>query len=208
MKHLFILAGLMLGIAAAACAQQPEPVHSSHTVAEKLSPIYADGRCRFQFKTVPGQRYSDKDYIFDPTKDDPSGWAFGIGCHTGASQEDIDILLGAKRIGDKWNWVDANAPFSPAQHLKVTQIVGKNWNGTVVGYDMITGPEALRQRILTYCIFETNGPQILCGRGPAMGTSSPATTNLIDKVLAVLETLVFVDQPANPPTASSTAAGH
>jgi hypothetical protein len=208
MKHLFIFASLMLGIAVAACAQQPEPVHSSHTAADKLSPIYTDGKCHFQFKAVPGQRYSDKDYIFDPTKDDPSGWAFGIGCHAGASQDEINELLDAKQIGGKWIWGSTNKPFSPQQRFKSYNFTGKNWKGIAIAYDMTMDVVPPRQRLFGYCLIETGGPQILCGGAQVQSLGDPPSTSTLPKIMAVLKTLVFVDQPANPPTASSTAAGH
>lgn len=213
MKRCLFVAVLMLCTASAACAQQAasreqgtSPARDSRTTFRQ---IYVTGKCSFTMQLNGGSlSIDDQSFIKGAVYSAPGTeeWSFPVKCHTGASQEDIDIFVGAKRVGDQWIWVDGGTPFSPAQRMKITQLTGKNWHGTVVGYDMTTGPEELRQRILTYCFFETHGSQILCGRGPAMGTSSPATTKLIDKVLAVLKTIVFVDVPArsitppSPPT--------
>lgn len=213
MKLTILFVGLAFGTAAIACAKQAAtttPVAASRAspTDSSLSPVYTDGKCHFRLQVVPGQGYADKGYMFYANNHGtPSGWGFGFDCHAGASQEDIDILVGAKRVGGKWIWTDADKPFSQAQHLKVTQLLGKNWRGTAVGYDMTTGPEELRQRVLAYCLFETNGPQILCGRGPAMGTSSPATTKLINKVFAVLKTIEFVDTSSVTPASANTTTG-
>ena len=202
MKRLIRFASLFVLMFAAACAQADTQATATDSGVDGLSPVYSDGACHFKLKVVSGEGYTDRGYMFYANNHgNPNGWGFGFGCNAGASQESIDYELHSKMVNGKWIWSDANEPFTPAQRFKTYPIHGKNWTGRVAEYNDATGPEESRQRNLNYCLFETHGPQILCGRGPAMGTSSPATTKLIKKVLTVIKTIVFVDPQAEKSSA-------
>jgi hypothetical protein len=213
MKRLLFIIGLIFGAVSTACAQQHAPAASRAINDEAvtdvhLSSIYTDGKCHFRIAETSRQRYDTGLYMFDPTNANPTGWSFGFACHTGASQDDIVGQLGAKRVDGQWISEDFSAPFTPAQHFQTYTLAGKNWTGRVTAYDQTTGDEDTRQRFFLFCLVETHGPQVLCGQVQGLTIGTVNTADKIKKVLAVLKTLVFVDQPANPPTASSAAAGH
>ncbi|MEO7067831.1 MAG: hypothetical protein ABI114_13030 [Rhodanobacter sp.] len=139
----------------------------------------------------------------------PNAWGFPVGCYASASQDDISTILDAKQVNGTWIWVDGGIPFTPDQHFKVYKLAGSNWTGTATTYDDTTGEKSERGRNFQYCLFETNGPQILCG-GPiyVMALSQPASVSTLPEILAVLKTIEFVDQPVNKPAPSDPTAEH
>lgn len=221
MKRLTLAACLVIG-AAAACAQQHAPpvsLATGHAAAtgSHHSPVYTDGKCHFRLRVVLGQGYNDRTYMFFANNSgNPNGWGFSFGCNAGASQDEIDQQLDAKKINGKWVWynpgvgnIPENPPFTPAQHFRAYKFSGKNWKGTAISYDDTTGDEATRERKLFFCLVETGGPQVLCG-GPisVMALVDPPSTSTLPKIMAVLKTVEFVNAPEGAPASDSTAATH
>lgn len=218
MKYFHLLGGLLLAATTIAHAQSVTPASSTAAPASTVTttvdhnPVYSPGKCSFRLNlkggafSVNNRAYVKGGVYYSP----PSSreWNFSVLCHAGASQDEIDGLLGAKLISGQWIDANFNEPFKPEQHLDVKKIAGKNWAGVAVGHDMIYGPEDRRQRIFMFCLVESHGSQVLCGRGPAVGTTSPATAGKIKKVLDVIKTIEFVDPPTTVSASSSTAAGY
>jgi hypothetical protein len=213
MKHLLLTTGLMMGAMTVAVAQQKAPTASNRASPEvtedsNLSSIYTDGKCHFRFKVAAEQRYDTGMYMFDPTKDMPVGWGFGIGCRAGASQDDIDGQVGAKFVGGKWIDENSGSPFDSAQQLKVYDFSGKNWTGKGIAYSQIYGDETRRQRLFNFCLIQNKGPQVLCGQTQVRNLSAPSSTSTLPKIMAVLKTIEFVDQPAILPSAPTAPVRH
>jgi hypothetical protein len=215
MKFALLLVGLTLGVATSACAQQSSPAISSATnpVAAQtptLSPVYTDGKCHFRLKTVPGQGYADKGYMFYANgTDNPVGWGFGFGCNAGASQDDVYDQIGAKPVNGQWIDLDFNEPFKPMQKFKLIEFAGKNWKGIGTAVDQIYYADAdRRSRFFNFCLVENNGPQVLCGRTQIRGVTQPPSASRLPKIMAVLKTIEFVDAPAQPQAPGSASSVH
>ena len=207
MKRLIRFASLFVLMFAAACAQADTQATATDSGVDGLSPVYTDGACHFKLKVVSGEGYSSRGYTFySPSPDNPNSWGFGFGCNAGASQETIDFTLDAKMVNGKWIWSDASEPFTPAQRFKTYPIHGKNWTGRVTEYNDTTGDEVRRARNYDFCLFETGGPQILCGqlreslRFTKMGSE-------FRKALNVIKTIVFVDPQAEKSSAPGMSGG-
>lgn len=219
MKCLSLVGSLLFSFAVAACAQQSATpplgkASGQHDTPKDFSLVRVGQTCQFRIRTTAGEHYSPAaggSYMFYDAK--PSAWGFPIRCYAGASQEEIDIQLDAKKVNGQWIWynpgagnIPENPPFTPEQRFHAYALSGKNWKGTAITYDDTTGDEATRGRNLFFCLVETGGPQVLCG-GPisVMTLVDPPSTSTRPKIMAVLKTIEFVDAPASQPAASSTS---
>ncbi|MBB3214927.1 hypothetical protein FHW67_004253 [Herbaspirillum sp. Sphag1AN] len=72
-----------------------------------------------------------------------------------------------------------------------------NWSGIGNTNDEITGEETLRQRMFNFCLFQHDGPQVLCLYNvPVMNLNYPEDSAL-EKIIAVLKSIEFVDMPTD-----------
>ena len=166
---------------------------------DKISSVYVDGKCFFSIKAFPGQAYNNRIYMFyHGSHADPNGWGFGIGCYAGATQEDINNIIGAEYVGGKWKEIDSGEPFKPRHHFKVISFAGKNWHAVAVAFDQLYYAEAERRsRFFNFCLFENDGPQILCGQTQVRGVTQPESASKQPEIISVLKTIEFVDPPVS-----------
>ncbi len=209
MKANRLIASIMLVVTTCACAKQasePSPAAGSEKDTVGTSSIYVDGKCHFRVHEKTGQRYSNGMYRFYPTANRTVGWAFGFGCKSGISQDDIYDQIGAKPESGKWIDLDFNEPFKPKQKFKLIKFSGKNWEGIATAVDQIYYAEPdQRSRFFNFCLIENDGPQVLCGRTQIRGVTQPPSVSKLPKIMAVLKTLVFVDPPnTSPPSPATT----
>jgi len=208
MKLTRILALWLAAVPTVACAQATSSAPTKTTPSAPADHVvYVIGKCNFRINDLHGGTFSaDKEsggYTGLEAKNNP---AFTAYCHAGTSQNDLDEQLDIKQANGKLVWSGNGMPFSPPQHFQLRKFAGKNWSGTSVGYDMTEGPEERRQRLFLYCLIETKGSQVLCGNAEAGQPSSPATSKTIQKILAVLKSVEFVDPStaaANPASAAT-----
>ena len=131
---------------------------------------------------------------------------FSFGCYAGASQDDIDGQLGAKKVDGQWISLDYAAPFVPEQNFETMDLTGKNWKGRIVAYDMITGPEETRARFFNFCLVEDHGPQVLCGQVQGLSAGTINTEIKTKKIMDVIKTIEFVDLPSGQPASSQSTS--
>ena len=163
-----------------------------------LSPVVAYGECRFRIKMVDKEAYSDGAYMYYPSKGNPVGWGFGLGCEANKTPEEIDVLLDVRKVQGKWVSLDKDAPFLKKQHFVMTEVKGFNWTGRITEYDTLYGMPDINKRGMFFCLVQDNGPQALCGRygGPSSTQKKfKEYTYARNKILDVLKTIVFVDGP-------------
>ncbi|MBE1161900.1 hypothetical protein [Dyella acidiphila] len=206
MNNLFVVQAILLGATIIFARQSSPKAHKGHSSTQKISHIHVIGACQFYSNTVKGQRYDTGMYMFDPTKDIPVHWGFGIGCHIGATKDDINDQIGAKFVEGKWIDENSKFPFDPDQHLEIYNFSGKNWTGRGIAYSQIYGDEDRRQRFFNFCLIQNNGPQVLCGQTQVRNLNSPPSSSTLPKIIAALKTIEFVDQSVKP--TSGTAASH
>lgn len=175
------------------------------SAADGLSPVYSIKQCHFRIENLNNGGFSadgeSGGYTGRTLKNNP---VFVTYCYANASEEVRATMLGATQSTDgKWTLGADDPSYDRIAQLKTYPINGKNWTGRVVEYRDTTGEPVRRTRHYNFCLFETGGPQILCGelQESLMFTKRGTEFN---KALAVIKTIVFVD----PPTAvSPTAAG-
>ncbi|MBB3210769.1 hypothetical protein FHW67_000004 [Herbaspirillum sp. Sphag1AN] len=129
--------------------------------------------------------------------DEPIVWGFGLACHAGATRDEIDDLLGARKLKDQWFWTGTNAPFEENQNFRLIEFSGKNWTGIGNTNDQITGEETLRQRFFNFCLLQTDGSQVLCVCNLQVMNLNHPESNILEKVIAVLNSIEFVNLPAH-----------
>jgi hypothetical protein len=173
--------------------------------------IYSFDKCSFQIGDLAGGLFGAEDgsgaYTYLQLKKNIDLEA-GFYCHAGAGASEVDTLLGAKRVNNEWIWTSSNQPFEKAQHFRIYQLAGKNWIGKGNTYDQTTGDEATRQRFLSFCLVQTDGPQVLCVNTPVMTLNTPSS-NMLPKIMTVLKSIKFVDLPtAADASAASGATAH
>lgn len=218
MKRVVILVGFVLA-ATVACARQSASDSSTGTASAGLSPIYSPGKCHFRLKLNGGTVSVHNASSFQSAGYYPPGtenWSVPLLCYAGASQDQIDQQLDAKKINGTWVWynpgagnVPENPPFTPEQHFHAYALSGSNWKGTAITYDDTTGDKATRGRNLFFCLVETGGSQVLCGGPiPVRALVDPPSTSTLPKIMAVLKTIEFVDASVGSPTPASAAAAH
>jgi len=207
MKWKTFAAIVLAATSATACAQSAIPATSSSltdSAPSNLSRVYIDHKCSFRAREVPGQTFNDDSYMFYANEaTNPNGWGFPIGCKFGIFQDEINIQLDVKQVNGQWIWIGTNQPFEKGQHFRAYSMTGKNWVGRGDTYDEITGDEATRQRFLNFCLIQNNGPQVLCVNAQVMNLSDPKS-NVLDRILAVLKTIEFVDPPTINPASTSS----
>jgi len=186
-------------VMAATCAQGAASTNSYQRPANFVYPME---RCHIRISTAPKRWFSPDGkygtYMFDNGKYG-AAWGFSLTCQAGASQDEIDTTLDAKQVNGRWLWVDGGSVFEEDQHFHIFFLAGKNWTGTGTTYDQTTGDESTRQRYFQFCLVETHWPQMLCGRE---GVSLYDDVEL-NRILAVLKTIEFVDPPAANPDSTS-----
>lgn len=207
MKKNLLLAFLLSAMVSMAYAQCGKPAGWRASIAS-LDTVRTFKKCSYRIADFPGHgNYSDGAYTFFGGKP-YTGAGFEIDCRIGASQDDIDGQLGAKLVQGKWIFLDFNEPFTTNQHFHVFKLAGANWTGTGVTYDATTGDEDTRPRFFQYCLVETRGRQVLCGRTNFMTVGAPPSTSTLPGILTVLKTIEFVDLPSVAPASASSTSSH
>lgn len=118
---------------------------------------------------------------------------FGLACLTGTTRDEIDDLLGAKKLKDQWFWTATNAPFEVNQHFRLMEFSGKNWTGIGNTNDQITGEETLRQRFFNFCLIQIDGSQVLCVYNLQVMNLNHPESNILEKVISVLKSIEFTN---------------
>ena len=209
MKRLIRFASLFVLMFAAACAQADTQATATDSGVDGLSPAYTAGKCAIRLKlnggTMSASAHTGSSFTsFGYYPPGTEEWSVALLCHAGESQETIDFTLHSKMVNGKWIWSDANEPFTPAQRFKTYQIHGKNWTGRWVEYDTIYGSPDINFRKLSFCLFQTHGPQVLCGGyngHPNAVKRTRAFNKDTKRILNVIKTIVFVDQQAEKSSA-------
>jgi hypothetical protein len=212
---IFLCSLLIVGIAPAYAQAATSETSSIASLSTKPSTsiVYTMWKCHFQIHDSSGGRLyisnksSPPDGSYSSHYPGPD-WGFPIACYAGASQDEVYVQLDVKQVDGKWIWAaDHGMPFKPSQHFHIFKFSGKNWAGTATTYDAITGDEDTRPSFFQYCLVETHGPQVLCGRTTgSIGTVETAATRC--KILAVLKTVEFVDPPPADPTGATSTSTH
>lgn len=206
MKPRAFLLGLLL--VAATAEAQLSTAKSTTSVAPATR--YSIGQCHFAINDL--QRGA---FTVDNTSRPPAGGYTGLVaidnpvfimfCYPGASIDEVDNRLGAKKVEGKWVWLDTGAPFDRDQHFKMFAFSGRNWKGRGITYDDTTGDEATRQRRFRFCLLQTGGSQVLCGNSSVMPLGYP-NSNVLPKIMVVLKSIDFFNPPTPENTRSASSA--
>jgi len=164
--------------------------------------IYVLDECRFRIADLSAGTFSV--HFGSPavtgTYDFPRASSFsaidfsGLGptffCLAGASRNDIENQLSARRVNGKWVSIDTGNPFSSEHNFKEYSLAEKNWRGVGYVYD-----DQLFQnkkfRILNICLIETGGRQVLCVNAPVMNLDNRGIDRL-PTLIRVLKSIEFV----------------
>jgi hypothetical protein len=187
-------------------AQVATPAIPTETVAEV-------GPCKFKIANMFGgklivpdrNRENNQQGIYDLPDAGPNASpvirTFALFC-VAASDEKIGTMLNAKKINGKWMqynpWPNQNIPelmpFDAGARPRTVQLKGSNWTGTGLTVDETTGDEDRRTRRFNFCLIHTS--HALCGDSPVQRLADPRKRNELWKMKAILESVEFVDAPA------------